>query len=454
MILKKIRSEGLAHLSYLVGSDGRAAVIDPRRDCQVYLDIAEEEGLRITEILETHRNEDYITGSRELASMTGARIRHGELDFGYGETIREGEEIELGQALLRALSTPGHTPESMSYALVDRSSGPEVIGVFTGDALFVGETGRTDLLGHDRIEELASMLFVSLHDKIVPLGPGAIIYPAHGAGSACGGNISNREESTIGLELSQNRMLKIADKERFVAIKREEKIEKPYYFETMEDINLKGQPVLGRLPQPPPLSPREFHSMADGRVVLDIRKPTAFASAHIAGSTSIPLEVMASYVGWVLGYDRPLLLVLDENGDIIEVVRELIRVGYDRIDGYLRDGLEGWTKAGLPVSSFPVIDPHDLRRRLTDGDIFVLDVRMNKEWEAGHIDGAKHIFVGYLEEHLDEVPRDRPVAVMCSSGLRGSLGAGLLKKHGRRNVLNVLGGMGGWAKAGFPVTDQ
>lgn len=453
MLLKKVRSEGLAHISYMVGSDGKAVVIDPRRDCQIYQDIAYEEGLRITDILETHRNEDYITGSRELASMTGATIHHGELDFGYGQLIREGEEVNLGQAVLRAIRTPGHTPESMSYALLDSSAGPEAIGVFTGDALFVGEVGRTDLLGHDLIEDLAAKLFDSLHMKLKPLGPGVIIYPAHGAGSACGGSISNRDESTIGLEMAQNKAFKIADKESFVAMKMTEKLEKPYYFSTMEEINLRGQPILGRLPQPPTLSPKEFGELAaGGRIVLDVRAPTAFATAHVKGAISIPMEVLPNYAGWMLDYDRPLLLVLDENADVQKVVAELVRIGYVDIEGHLRDGMEGWTKAGLPIASFPAITGQELYdRRKAGEDIFVLDVRTDKEWVTGRVEGATHIFAGYLRKRIGEVPRDRPVAVMCSSGLRGSLGASVLQCEGYDQMLNVLGGMGGWNMAGLPM---
>lgn len=455
MILKKVKSEGLAHLSYLVGSDGKAAVIDPRRDCQIYLDIADEEGLRITDILETHRNEDYVTGSRELASITGATVHHGELGIQYGQQIREGDEIDMGQAVLRAIRTPGHTPESMSYALLDRSAGPEVIGVFTGDALFVGEVGRVDLFGPEPIEELAVQLFDSLHTKLIPLGPEVMIYPAHGAGSPCGGSISNREESTIGLELVQNHALKLADRESFVAMKLDERMEKPYYFTKMEEVNLQGQPILGRLPQPPSLSPKEFRDLAgDGRIVLDVRIPTAFATAHVQGAISIPTEVLPNYAGWMLGYDRPILLVLDENRDIQKLTAELIRIGYDRIDGYLRDGMEGWTKAGQPIASFPAITGLELHGRLEAGeDIFILDVRTNKEWVSGRIEGAVHIFAGYLAKRMGEVPRDRPVAVMCSSGLRGSLGASLLQNEGYDMMFNVLGGTSGWRKAGLLIVN-
>jgi hydroxyacylglutathione hydrolase len=277
-----------------------------------------------------------------------------------------------------------------------------------------------------------------------------IIFPAHGAGSACGGSISNREDSTIGVEEKQNKMLQM-DREEFMSVKRREKIEKPFYFLTMEKMNLIGQPILGRLPQPPPLDPEEFASLSGSHAILDIRNPPAFAAAHIKNSLSVPLEVLASYAGWVLRYDLPLLLVLNGNSDCQGVVRELIRIGFDRIDGYLRDGMEGWTKSGMPISSFPVIDSRELNAHLLDGRASVLDVRMQKEWDSGRIEGAQHIFVGHLYKRLDEVPRDRLVAVICSSGLRGSLGASILQNEGFDNAVNVLGGMSGWKKASLPV---
>jgi hydroxyacylglutathione hydrolase len=453
-MLKKVKAEGLAHLSYIVGSDGKAAVIDPRRDCGIYLDIADEEGLRITHILETHRNEDYVTGSRELSSMTGAIVLHGDLDFGYGQLVREGDEIDLGQAVLKALATPGHTPESMSYVLYDRSAGPQPVGVFTGDALFVGEVGRTDLLGEERREELSAMLFDSLHNKLLPLGESTIIYPAHGSGSACGGSISDREESTIGLELAQNKALRIGRREDFVAMKKREFIERPYYFARMEVLNLAGQPVLGRLPHPPALTPGELSRFSEaGAVLLDARAPSSFAGGHVPGSINLPLEVLPNYAGWVLEYDRPVLLIVDGLEELERAVRMLVRIGYDDIAGHLGGGVEAWAKSGLPLKSFPSVTPIELNDMLRKGEeLHVLDVRTEKEWEAGRVEGSQHIFAGYLKERIDEVPRDRRIAVMCSSGLRGSLAAGMLQDNGF-DVINVLGGTGGWVKAGLPLVN-
>ncbi len=451
VLVRKIKAEGLAHLSYLVGSGDGAAVVDPRRDCQIYVDLADEAGMDIVLILETHRNEDYVTGSRELAAVTGAPIFHGDLGFGYGAVVREGQEFDVGQVRLRALSTPGHTPESMSFVLFDLSSGPEPVAAFTGDALFVGEVGRTDLMGPERAARMASQLFDSLHCKILPLGPGTIIYPAHGAGSACGGSISSREESTIGLEMCQNPALQFSTREGFVDMKLREKLELPPYFKRMEELNLEGQPVLGGTPRLPLISPEGLTSRMSGGVVVDVRSPPAFAGVHIPGSVSIPLQVLPHYAGWVLPYDRPLYLVLGRE-DPAQAVRDLIRVGYDRLGGRLNGGMEGWAKAGLPAEGFAAMIPMELEERRRSGeDIFILDMRNEREWESGHVEGAHHIPLQDLVRGQAPVPRDRKVAVMCASGLRGSIGASILAASGHRMIANVIGGTTGWSAAGLPM---
>lgn len=448
MFIKKVKSEGLAHLSYLIGSEGSAAVVDPRRDCEVYLDIARANEVTIEFILETHRNEDYVTGSRELASLTGAPILHGDNAFGYGQLISEGEELAIGKVKLRALSTPGHTADSMSYAIVDTSAGPEVVGVFTGDTLFVGEVGRTDLFGKDRIEDLASLQYDSLFGKLLPLGDGAIIFPAHGAGSPCGGSIGTREESTIGLEKAQNHALRVKSKEEFVAMKKDEVIEKPFYFSHMEEVNLEGQPLLGHLPTVPPVSPQDLWSRRDESIILDIRAPASYASAQIPGSLNIPLEILPNYAGWTLPYGRPILLVAEEPGQLDPAVRALVRIGYDQLTGHLDGGMEAWFKTALPITRFEATTAKEFSDR--KNDMFLLDIRMEKEWREVRAEGAQHIFVGYLGGRLSEVPRGREIGILCSSGLRGSLAASILKNNGYEPV-NLLGGMGGWQKAGLPT---
>ncbi len=258
MFLEKIKSEGLAHLSYILGDGGKAAVIDPRRDCEIYRSIADREGCRITEIFETHRNEDYVIGSTELARRTGATIRHGAaLPFSYGEAVTEGDEFRLGDLTLKILQTPGHTDESISIVLYERGAGDTPVGVFSGDALFIGDTGRTDFFP-DRREEVAGLLYDSIFNKLLPLGDQTILYPAHGSGSVCGSTLSAREFSTLGLERRRNPGLQVKNRDEFVARKAEEFHYLPPYFQRMEILNLEGTPPGSMIPRPAPASAAEF----------------------------------------------------------------------------------------------------------------------------------------------------------------------------------------------------
>jgi hydroxyacylglutathione hydrolase len=270
MFFERIKSEGIAHNSYLIGSETDAAVIDPRRDCQVYIDLAQQKGLRIKYIFETHRNEDYVIGSVELSHFTGAEIYHGPgLDWKYGNTLREGQVFQIGKLRLTAIHTPGHTNESMSYTVADLPTGEATVMVFTGDALFVGDVGRTDLYGPKEAPRLASNIYDSIFNKLIPLGDGVILYPAHGAGSVCGMNIANRDESTLGVERVQNPLLQMS-KDEFIKYKVAERLERPHYFRQMEKYNLEGPPFLGCLPLPAPLTPAEFEEeMERGVVVVD-----------------------------------------------------------------------------------------------------------------------------------------------------------------------------------------
>ena len=342
MIFERIKSEGIAHDSYLIGFGSDAAVIDPRRDCQIYIDLAQQRGLKIKYILETYRNEDYVIGSVELNDFTRAEIYHGpSLPWKYGNTLRDGQEFQIGNLKLTAIHTPGHTDESMSYAVADLSSGEVVVMVFTGDALFVGDVGRTDLYGAEEALRLASNLYDSIFKKLLPLGDGVILCPAHGAGSVCGLNIGGRDESTLGIERTQNPILQ-KNRDDFIKYKVAEQAEKPHYFRQMEKYNLEGPPLLGCISLPTPLTPTEFRDeMERGAVVLDTSKPAAFGGAHIKGAYSIWFEGLPVFAGWVLSYDRPILLVLEDRCHLERAVRYLIRAGYDRIIGYLKDGTEG-----------------------------------------------------------------------------------------------------------------
>ncbi len=455
MLFERILSAGLAHYSYLIGDGDQAVVIDPRRDVEVYVERTAQAGLRITHILETHRNEDYVIGSRELAERTGARILHSahtELPFGYGEPLRDGDRLHVGPYVLQALHTPGHTPGHLSYILHEPQGAPWM--AFCGDALFAGDVGRVDLVGRERIREMAGYLYESIFARLLPLGDGVILCPAHGAGSACGAAIADRPWTTIGLERRLNPRLQHTTREGFVNDVAQV-LEYPPYFAMMEKVNQEGPPLLGHLPAPVPLAPEEFAERAGEAQVLDTRSIFEFSAAHLPGALSIWQEGVPRYAGWYLSYERPILLVCD--GDNPEqTVRYLIRLGYDNLAGYLAGGMLGWHRAGRDSLALPTVTVQGVCRRLDQGDdLWILDVRSPAELrQEGRIPGAHSIHITQLPQHLDEVPRDRPVFIFCGSGLRSMIGASLLQRSGWRNVSVVLGGMTGWISARFPIQKE
>ena len=454
MLVERIESEGLAHFSYIVIEGSKAFVVDPRRDCEAYLQIALREGARITHVFETHRNEDYVIGSMEIVQRTGAKVFHGPgMDFDYGETLSDGQAFSFGDLELRAIHTPGHTEESMSYALVDLGTGYGAVAVFTGDALFVGDVGRTDLPGPEKQERLSHDLFRSLHHKLMALGEGTIVYPAHGAGSVCGGDISERAFSTIGLEREQNPLLRLTEDE-FVRDRMELRLDRPPYFRKMEAMNLSVHPAMSGLPEPRPLPPKELRSALEGGgLLLDLRMPNSVAGAYIRGATSIWIDGLAAYVGWLFPYDRPIYLVVEDPLQVERAVRVLVRMGYDFVAGYLRGGMSQWLREGLPYETLATHDVATTRKMVHEGKAMILDPRPGHEWEEIRVPGAKHVFVGELQSRLSEVPKLTKVACMCSAGFRGSMAAVMLRNLGYDNVFNVLGGIGAWKAAGFEVEE-
>ncbi|MHB8763686.1 MAG: MBL fold metallo-hydrolase [Deferrisomatales bacterium] len=442
LFLEVVRSPGLAHLSYMVGHGGLAAVIDARRDCEPYLALARERGCRIAHIFETHRNEDYITGSVELQRRTGAEIHHGRsLDWGFGREAAEGDEFRLGAIRLRVLETPGHTDESLSLTLADTSFAEEPVAVFTGDALFLGDVGRTDFYP-ERAREVAGLLYVSIFEKLLPLGDHVLLYPAHGAGSVCGSGMASREFSTLGYERRFNPALQAGDREVFIERKLAERHTQPPYFRLMERYNQRGDaPVLSGLPEPQVLTPDEFEqALHGGAVALDVREPEAFAGAFLPGSLNIPLDMLAAYAGWLLPPDRDLLLVTTQPTDVTAALQPLRRIGYDRVAGYLGGGMHAWETSGRSLDAVGVVTARQLVDALEGPDApVVLDVRKAEEFEAGHLPGAVHVFLGHLPERLDEVPKGRPVVTFCGSGRRASIAASILKRSGYPEVANNLG---------------
>jgi hydroxyacylglutathione hydrolase len=453
MSITKVVSEGLAHFSYFIANEGTASVIDPRRDCDVYLDLARKAGVQITRIFETHRNEDFVVGSLELFERTGAEIFHGPgLDWGYGTALNNGQKFPLGSIELIALQTPGHTEESMSYVLYDDPSRSTAAAVFTGDALFAGEVGRIDLLGHDQTARLAGLLYDSIHNKILPLGDGALLFPAHGAGSVCGSDISEREFTTVGIEKQSNPLLKL-NKRDFVEHKIGERLDRPPYFRRMEMLNISKRPTMTGLPDPKPLPPKAFAAARSrGAVIVDTRAPESFAGAHIEGSESIWMDGLAAYAGWLLQYDVPLLLVVEDQVHVETAVRTMVRLGFDNILGYLRGGMVQWCHDDLPFKTLRTASVEELKAMLDAKDrVMILDPRPRHEWTKKHLSEARHIFVGELEANLAQVPKDQLIASMCSVGYSGGMAAAILQRNGYEDVVNILGGVSAWMAAGYPV---
>jgi len=452
MKFQVLKSEIVSHISYLVGSKNEAAVIDPRRDCAIYLETAKKWEAKIKYVFETHRNEDYVIGSVELAKATGAQVFHGPgLDWGYGSTISDTQKFSMGSLTMLALHTPGHSPESTCYVLLDSESGNQPVMVFTGDTLFVGDVGRTDFLGPEMTPIMSEKMYKSLFKKLLPLGDGVIVFPAHGAGSVCGGKISEREISTVGIEKAANPMLQLSE-EQFIAAKVAERHQTPPYFKRMEQYNLHGPPITGMVANPCPLKPSEFsEKVKKGAYIVDVRTPVAFGGAHIEGSYSLPPSRLSN-AGWVLPYDKPILIVAEnlEAADFAE--RSLYRLGYDNVEGYLANGLESWYKENLPVAKLNLTTVQDLNRMLSsEQDVFVLDVRRENEWNEGHIEGSTRIYLGKLQNETDKLPRNQPIFVICKTANRSSFGASVLLREGFDQVHNVLGGTDAWKKAAYPL---
>lgn len=460
MLLETVESEGLAHLSYVLGDDsaGVCAVIDPRRDVSTYLEIARKSHCRITHVLETHIHADFVSGSRELAAQTGAPVYVGAAE-GYGfehRPLREGETLELGSLCLRVLHTPGHTPEHVSYLVSGGKGSGEPWGLFTGDTLFAGEVGRPDLLGGGTERELARRLFHTLHEKLLTLGDEVEIYPAHGEGSPCGGNIGDRKTSTLGYERLHNPKLQVGEEDAFVEAVLSGLPEPPSYYPRMKRVNAGGPEVLGCIPTVQPLEAAAFREAMGrpGALVLDTREIEAYGGAHIEGALNIALRAeFPIWSGWMLKPDCRLLLVLADEDDLEEVQRHLLRIGIERVDGFLRHGMRGWLEAGLPFRRTLQWSVQELHDHLSHGrnGLQLLDVRRPDEWRQGHLPTARHLFLGHLEEHLEDLDPARPTAVYCGSGYRASLAASVLERGGFREVRNIPGSMKAWKSAGYQV---
>lgn len=445
MFIEKIKSDGLAHLSYLVGEGSQACVIDPRRDCEIYIEKARQQGAKITHVMETHRNEDLVSGAPILSKRTGAKVFHGPNADGeveYADTVKNGDEFKLGDMCLRVLETPGHTYDSISIAVFDKEFEDGAVGVFTGDALFVGDVGRTDFYPNEA-EKVAGLLYDSLK-TLLELGDQAIIYPAHGAGSVCGDNMADREFSTIGHERKNNPMLNLGSREEFVQKKLAEHHYIPQYFSLMEHLNLVGGTDIDDSLLPKPLAPGSFDpSRADW--VLDVRSVTSFGGAHVPGSLSMPQDMISAFAGYFLQESDSIILVCDNAEQAEQSARHLARMGFDKVLGRL-DGVVVLSTTGANIGSLKFVDADYVRARVKDSneDWMLLDVRSKDEFEEGHIDGAIHKYVGHIKSVMKDLNPDKNYTVMCGSGARATVAASILKANNFENVDVFLGSMGAW----------
>ncbi|MFA5221346.1 MAG: MBL fold metallo-hydrolase [Methanoregula sp.] len=453
MLFEKIVSEGIAANSYLIGSGGKAAVIDPRRDCGIYLEHADQNGLEITHIFETHRNEDFTIGSIELADRCGAGIYHGHaMSFAYGQPVKDGDRFTLGTLELRILETPGHTNESITLVLTDTDVSPEPYMVFCGDTIFAGDIARTDFYGKERNAEMAAAIYDSITTKILSLGDGVILCPAHGAGSICGEEIADHPFTTCGYEKRTNPLLALG-RDAFIRQRTTEAPYVPPYFRQMETNNLNGTRLPRPAPRLQPLSIAELKKyILTGCQIVDIRAPTSFAAGHIPGSISIWRDGISAFIGWFVDYTHPIVIIDDFNVSLDPVLRQFVRLGYDTIAGCLAGGFPAWFRAAQEINTHKTLTVQELKIHVEHTTPYLLDVRDEKNWtRVGHIRGAHHIYVGELPAHLDEIPKNEPVVIYCDSGYKGSLAASILSRNQYRDITNVLGGMTAWKQAGFRI---
>ncbi|HEY6049780.1 MAG TPA: MBL fold metallo-hydrolase, partial [Thermoanaerobaculia bacterium] len=446
----------LAQASYLIGSNGEAAVVDPRRDVDEYLEEARREGLKIRHIIETHLHADFVSGHRELAARTGARIYIGAKAGARFEhvAVRDGDEISFGDVTLRFLETPGHTPESVCVLVTDRAESEQPTAVLTGDTLFIGDVGRPDLLGAKiSPDELAGALYDSLHGKLLTLPDSVRVFPAHGAGSLCGRNISRETSSTIGEQRRFNYALKPMTREQFVRAVTADLPEAPDYFRRDVELNRRGAGALKDLPPLAELDPGEVERLLEAdAAVLDVRDAAEFGRGHVPGSFQIGLSgQFASWAGAILPASAPIVLVAADAASAAQARMRLARVGIEDVAGYLAGGVDAWHESGRALSTTEQIDVTELRRRIGARSSWLLDVRRPAERENARIPDAVAVPLNELPDRTDELDRAAPVAAICAGGYRSAIAASVLERAGFSRVANVVGGMDAWTASGLDV---
>jgi glyoxylase-like metal-dependent hydrolase (beta-lactamase superfamily II)/rhodanese-related sulfurtransferase len=459
MYFKQFYLACLAHASYLIGSDGEAVVVDPQRDVDEYLAEASAQGFQIKYVIETHLHADFVSGHQEIAARTGAQIVFGEkagVQFAH-RAVRDGEELRIGKAVLQILETPGHTPEGICILVTDTASPDEPQKLLTGDTLFIGDVGRPDLAGGKGYtpQTMAEMMYDTLHGKLLKLPDEVEVYPAHGAGSMCGKNMSKETSSTIGEQRKFNYALKPMSKNEFVAMMTADLPEAPVYFPKDAEINRSGARGLSELQPPAAFSPQQVRELQEqGHILLDVRSAADFGAAHVPGSMNIGLGgQFAMWAGSLISLNAAIVVIADTSAQVDESVVRLARVGIENVKGFLEGGVESWRVAGFPVDAIEQVTVAQLKEQLANEDLQIVDVRRPGEYVNGHVPRALNAPLASLDKSLGPLPlkKDKLTAVICAGGYRSSAAASLLQKHGFSNLLNVSGGTGAWINAGYPV---
>lgn len=464
MLLRYFYDERLAHASYLVGcqATGEAIVVDPMRNIQPYLQVADQEGLRIVGALETHIHADFVTGSRELAAKLDSTLYlsdEGDQDWKYQnlesvnhKLLKDRDTFKIGNLLFEVMHTPGHTPESISFLLTDKGgSADKPMGMFTGDFVFVGDVGRPDLLEKaagmkGTSEEGAKQMFRSLK-KFRNLPDYLQVWPAHGAGSACGKALGAIPSTTVGYEKQFNWALQIEDEPIFIQTLLEGQPEPPKYFAVMKSVNKIGPKLLQENPELSRINSNQELSelIQSGKQVLDTRDADSFADGHLPGTINIPFDKsFTNWAGWLIDYHKPLYILISREDALDELLISLHSVGIDYIVGY---GLIGqFLEGNTSLESYVNVTPTEVYEQIKNKEVYLIDVRNRSEWNDGHIDGAQHIMLGTLPDRRNEILTDKPIIVQCGSGVRSAIGASILQANGMENVYNLLGGYTRWVR--------
>ena len=471
MILRRVYDDSLAQASYLVGSsNGDALIIDPNRDVNQYIALAETLGLRIVAVAETHIHADFVSGARDLSTLTGARLMvsdagHPEWKYAFAEQagatlLHDGDIFQIGELSIRAKHTPGHTPEHLAYLLSDTATTDQPMGIFTGDFVFVGDVGRPDLLETavgiaGSKDESARQLHRSLQ-RFRTLPEYVQVWPGHGAGSACGKALGNVPQTTVGYELRFNWAFAVREEDEFVRRVLDGLGEPPRYFARMKHVNQQGPAPLASLSRPRNLAPDSIGNvLATGTLVVDTRPAHAYGAGHIPGTLNIPAgPALVTWAGALLPYDQPLAFI-SESEQAESITTRLRLIGFDDIDGYWTpEALHAWETHGRALETVQLVDPSSLSQLIEEDAVTVLDVRERAEYQAGHIPSSVNIPLGQIERRIGELPASRPLAVHCQGGTRSAIAASLLQRQGRTDILDLSAGFRGWHAEGEPVEDD